>query len=101
MEFNINPRKNEVKLLQAKLKHNQTPDEEWSEVMEFITNIVIDLVNEKLYDNPLVTTRNIYKGYPECMEYNKDTKYPTIYDGLAGYFREREETYEPVVDLPF
>jgi hypothetical protein len=103
LEFSINPRKNEVKLLQARLKRNQTPDEEWLEVIEFITNIIIDLVNDKLYDNPLVRTRNIYKGYPEYMEYNKDTEYPTIFDGLAGYFREREQDviHEPVGDLPF
>jgi hypothetical protein len=37
------------------------------------------------------------------MEYNKDTEYPTIFDGLAGYFREREQDviHEPVGGLPF
>ena len=102
LEFSINPRKNEVKLLQARLKRNQTPDGEWLEVIEFITTIIIDLVNDKLYDNPLVSTRNIYKGYPEYMEYNKDTEYPTVFNG-HGYFREREQEviYEPVEDLPF
>ena len=61
------------------------------------------LVNAKLYDNPRVITRNIYKGYPEYMDYSKDIEYPTMHDGLVEYLREREQEarYEPVDDLPF
>lgn len=92
LEFSINPRKNEVKLLQAKLKYNQTPDEEWLEVIEFITTIIIDLVDNKLYNNPIVRTRNIYKGFPEYVEYNKDKKYTSSF---------LNESYEVIEDLPF
>tara|TARA_R110001592_G_scaffold134036_1_gene349585 strand:+ start:1869 stop:3530 length:1662 start_codon:yes stop_codon:yes gene_type:complete len=89
LEYQINPRKHEVRLVQAKMRFNEHPTTEWDKAIEFITNIIIDLVNEKLYDNPKITTRHLYNGFTKEIDYNKDTKY------------QNQAIYEPVGDLPF
>ena len=71
LEYQINPRSKEVILKQAQLRFNQPPTEEWEEVIEFITNIIIDLVNEKLYDNPKITTRHLYNGFTKEIDYDE------------------------------
>jgi hypothetical protein len=89
LEYIIKPRSKEVILKQAQLKFNQEPTEEWHKVIEFLTNIIIDLVNEKLYDNPKITTRHLYNGFTKEIDYNKNTKH------------HNQAIYEPVGDLPF
>tara|TARA_Y100000034_G_scaffold89275_1_gene107385 strand:- start:3002 stop:4714 length:1713 start_codon:yes stop_codon:yes gene_type:complete len=71
LEYHIKPRSKEVILKQAQLRFNQPPTEEWEEVIEFITNIIIDLVNEKLYDNPKITTRHLYNGFTKEIDYDE------------------------------
>ena len=96
LEYVIKPRSKEVRLLQSKMRFNQEPTEEWDKAIEFITNMIIDLVNEKLYDNPKITTRHLYNGFTKEIEYNKnalikETMFPAYMEG-AGH---------PLGDLPF
>ena len=92
LEYQINPRKHEVRLVQARMRFNQHPTEEWEEAIEFITNIIIDLVNEKLYDNPKITTRHLYNGFTKEIDYNSEKQ---------DIFNQVEVMYEPTGNLPF
>jgi len=92
LEYQINPRKHEVRLVQAKMRFNEHPTEEWGKAIEFITNIIIDLVNEKLYDNPRITTRHLYNGFTKEIDYNSEKQ---------DIFSQDEVMYEPTGNLPF
>ena len=74
------------------MRFNQPPTEEWEEAIEFITNIIIDLVNEKLYDNPKITTRHLYNGFTKEIDYNSEKR---------DIFSQDEVMYEPTGNLPF
>ena len=98
LEYDINPRSKEVRLLQSRMKFNQEPTEEWGKAIEFITNIIIDLVNEKLYDNPKITTRHLYNGFTKEIDYNTEKIRLPFFEEERNW---NTRIYEPVGDLPF